>query len=254
MTFACKLLVVLHLGVASETCMENSLEPECMTERSLLGRKSWRQVVTAAREEKEASEAVDKKREYVAAKGADVEAKGGDQMSMESSNKISPYGWTKCYDSWGCVLSKVKPYAYVKQANYRDNCIEKECVDSKLTWDSSKWKPCSWPIDSYQGQCVPVPTPVPTPAPTPVPTPVPTLAPTPAPGSELWPLCKKGNKESRCKSPCFYNGEKSRFDKKEKDRDDLIEEWCKAKGMKYEKLQWYTCVWAHSYAGYCWRE
>jgi len=79
----------------------------------------------------------------------------------------------------------------------------------------------------------------------------PTPAPTPAPTPEVWSLCKKGNRNSKCLSGCFATWWGI-------DREVKIKSDCEEKGMTWKKAEdpdgWKTCVWAVSYAGYCWRE
>lgn len=79
----------------------------------------------------------------------------------------------------------------------------------------------------------------------------PTPAPTPSPTPEVWSLCKKGNRNSKCLSGCFAPWWGI-------DREWLIQSDCEKKKMTWKKAEdpdsWKTCVWAISYAAYCWRE
>merc|ERR1719210_1106680 len=106
---------------------------------------------------------------------------------------------TKCYDNKGCKGKnfigdvEVDVVSQGLGGNFRDNCIQKECLERGEFWDGG-WQECkAFPgDDSFKGTCGPAPTPEPTPVPTPSPTPEPTPLPTPSPTrAPFWTKCYK---------------------------------------------------------------
>jgi len=187
------LLVVFRVGFAGEVCFEDSLDPDCAKERSLLGLRNRRGAVDFAREdfERKGEEEEENQGEETRKEGnigADPTQKGGEEVSLESSTEIltqenseekgrgeaemesntmlQPWRYGRCYSNYGLFdgcknVYRVESFFNPPRPQWRDNCIQKECWLSNLTWDPTKWKICHplWPANdwqAFQGQCVPI--------------------------------------------------------------------------------------------------
>jgi len=195
MIFWWMLLVVFRVGFAGEVCFEDSLDPDCVKERSLLGLRNRRGAVDFAREDSESMAEEEENQGEETRKegntGADSKQKGGEDVSlesnteiltqenseekgrgeaeMESNTTIQPGGWGRCYSNGGLLdgcknFFRVQSFFNHPRAQWRDNCIQKECWLSNLTWDPTQWQPCHGvlfnlvPDDmkAVQGKCVPI--------------------------------------------------------------------------------------------------